>query len=85
MVLDVMFLEVFEFTLSLADWSRCSAAWSQEEALRAGMECVGIELIDYGSYVVRPLSAPAPRGSTRLIIAYSKAYRERAEREAAGR
>jgi hypothetical protein len=74
LVLDVLFLDHLEFSLSTLDYSRCSTAWSREEVLRKALEGIGLELIDYGSFIVQP------RGAWRRIEVYSKAYRERAER-----
>jgi hypothetical protein len=74
LVLDVLFLDHVEFSLSTLDYSQCAIAWSQEEVLRKALEHVGMELIDYGSFIVQP------RGAQRRIEVYSKAYRERAER-----
>jgi hypothetical protein len=89
MVMDVMFLEVLEFTLPIATYAPCRVASSMEEILRQAMTAVGIELIDYGSFTATTVM-PAPVNgvvdgakATVEISAYSKAYRERMERAAA--
>lgn len=80
--MDLVFLEVVEFTLFIPEWLLCRIAPSQEEALRAAMALVGIELLDYGCFTVRELGPPTGRV---LVSAYSKAWREKAERATASR
>lgn len=84
LVLDVLFLEVITFKVRTIDTARCRVAFSQEEVLRALMETVGIELIDYGSFTVQPVMLERPRHleAWDLVSVYSKAYRERVERDA---
>ena len=76
--MDTLFLEEMGFSIAQAEWNRCRVNPSFEEALRAAMVLVGIELIDYGSFIA------IPGGSRTQVRVFSKAYRERAER-AAGR
>jgi hypothetical protein len=88
LVMDVLFLEHLEFRLPHGTVMRSRAAASQEEVLRSLMAAVGIELIDYGSFTVQPCMPPAGRDrleSWDLVTAFSKAYRERAERDARAR
>jgi hypothetical protein len=88
LVMDVLFLEEIAFELPAIEVARCSVALSQEEVLRSLLELVGIELIDYGSFTVQPVIPPWHRRleSWYLVSAYSKAFRERVERDAmAGR
>jgi len=85
MVMDVIFCEVIEFTLQVGTWNKCSVAFSREESLREAMEQVGLELIDYGSFTVQPMSYTKTNSLECLVSAYSKAYRERAERATASR
>lgn len=82
--MDVLFVENVQFKLPVTDVMRCRVARSQEEVLRGMLELVGIELIDYGSFTVQPLMLERPRHleSWDLINCYSKAYRERVERDA---
>jgi hypothetical protein len=84
--MDVLFIEYLEFTLQVGDWNKCSIALSREESLREALEGIGIELIDYGSFTVQPMSY-TETGSLKCVVrAYSKAFRERVERDAmAGR
>lgn len=84
--MDVLFCEAITFKVAPIDIARCRIAVSQEEVLRALMEVVGIELIDYGSFTVKPVVLPSPRHLEPwdLVSVYSKAYRERIEREAMG-
>ena len=81
LVLDTLFCEVVTFVVPSADFRVCACALSQEEVLRSAMAYVGLELIDYGSWFARP----DPRGALMQVLAYSKAYRERAERATAAR
>lgn len=86
--MDTLFLETCEFKVARARAACCLVAPSREEVLRQLMAEAGLELIDYGSFVVR--TAAAPRGRDALeawdqVSAYSTAYRERAERAAARR
>lgn len=86
--MDTLFLETCEFRLPFVVVQRCRIQPSQEEVLRELMAAVGVELIDYGSFTVRPSMPPRDRDlneSWDLVSAYSKAYRERAERAAARR
>lgn len=86
--MDVLFCEVITFKVAPIDVARCRIAFSQEEVLRALMLEVGIELIDYGSFTVKPMVRGAPHHleAWDLVSVYSKAYRERVERDAmAGR
>jgi hypothetical protein len=88
MVMDTLFLEVLTFKVTPLDVARARVAFSQEEVLRALMAGVGLELIDYGSFTVQPMRLSSPRHleSWDLVSCYSKAYRERLERDAmAGR
>ena len=86
--MDVLFCEVITFKVPGLEIARRRVAPSQEEVLRGLLELVGIELIDYGSFTVQPIryvdrSTPEPEY---LVSCYSKAYRERVERDAmAGR
>jgi hypothetical protein len=83
MVMDTLFLEEITFELQVGTWNQCSVAWSQEEVLRQAMQHVGIELIDYGSFTVKPARYSETGSLKCLVSAYSKAYRERMERAAA--
>lgn len=87
--MDVLFCEVIYFQIRTIDVARCRIALSQEEVLRGLMELVGVELIDYGSFTVQPILTPHGRRILEpweLVSVYSKAYRERVERDAmAGR
>jgi hypothetical protein len=86
--MDVIFCEVIEFTVRGATYFECRNAPSQEEVLRELMETMGIELIDYGSFKVMPIGTPNINavGNGYLVSVYSKAFRERVERDAmAGR
>lgn len=80
LVIDTLFLETLEFRMATGAWNQCSVAPSREESLREAMETVGLELIDYGSFTAVPI--PYPHLGVR-VSAYSRAYRERAERAAA--
>jgi hypothetical protein len=80
--MDVLFCEVIEFTLQVGTWNKCSVALSREESLREAMEQVGLELIDYGAFTVKPLSYTQTNSLQCLVSIYSKAYRARLEREA---
>ena len=86
--MDVLFAEALEFCLPHGTIMRCRVAPSQEEVLRQMMAEVGIELIDYGSFTVRPIegfAGPGPLAKDAmidLVLVYSRAYRERREREA---
>jgi len=80
LVLDVIFLEALDFQLDKTEWKRCQVERSQEEVLRAALVLVGLELIDYGSFVAKPYGLLSV-----TIDVYSKAYRERAERATASR
>lgn len=85
--MDVLFCETVSFTVGALAFYRCRTAQSQEEVLRALMAEVGVELIDYGSFTVQPCKPPIPIDQVLryFVAAYSKAYRERVEREAARR
>jgi hypothetical protein len=88
LVLDTLFLETLQFQIPHVIATRCRIAPSREDELRQLMELVGIELIDYGSFTVQPCMPPARRDrleSWDAVNAYSRAYRERAERAAAPR
>lgn len=88
LVMDVLFCEAITFKVRSIDLARCRIQFSQEEVLRALLEVVGIELIDYGSFTVQPVMQAPPRHleAWALVSVYSKAYRERVERDAmAGR
>jgi hypothetical protein len=85
LVQDTIFCEILEFEVEGLAFRHCAIAVSQEEVLRKLMATVGIELIDYGSWFATPWkyrqlpdAVPAMR-----VLAYSKAYRERAERATA--
>lgn len=79
-VLDVLFIETLHFSLPPVEFAACNSAFSREEVLRKAMECIGIELIDYGSW-----TQVLTQGGRVKISACSKAYRERAERATASR
>lgn len=86
--MDVLFCEEILFRVPASVYYQRRIAPSQEEVLRGLMEEVGIELIDYGSFTVLPCSPPIPITTVvqYYVAAYSKAYRERVERDAmAGR
>lgn len=86
--MDVMFVEAVTFRLPALEVAQCRIAFSQEEVLRGLLAQIGIELIDYGSFTVQPVMLPTPRHleSWNLVSVYSRAYRERVERDAmAGR
>lgn len=89
LVMDVLFLETLSFRLRHVTVAHCQIAPSREEILRRLLAEVGIELIDYGSFAVQPL--PVVRTPDQapiavdMINAFSKAYRERAERATASR
>jgi hypothetical protein len=88
LVMDVLFLEEMLFRVQASTYYRHRNAWSREEVLRALMKEVGIEMIDYGSFTVQPVEPPIPITSVvqYYVAVYSKAYRERVERDAmAGR
>jgi hypothetical protein len=88
LVMDTIFLEVLTFKVTPLQVARARVAFSQEDVLRALMVDVGLELIDYGSFTIQPMMLPAPRHLEPwdLVSCYSKAYRERIERDAlAGR
>jgi hypothetical protein len=80
LVMDTLFLDHLEFELTYRQHAYCGTAPSREEVLRRAMAEVGIELIDYGSFTQHINSAAAIG-----INVYSKAYRERMERDTAGR
>lgn len=80
--MDILFLEVVEFTLLIPEWYLCRIAPSQEEVLRQALALVGIELLDYGCFTVKPV---AGHSALVLVSAYSKAWRERTERASAAR
>lgn len=82
--MDLMFCEVIEFRLVHTVVMRCRIAPSQEEVLRQMMAEAGLELVDYGSFTIQPIiQARAQTRETQadLVSAYSRAYRERRERE----
>jgi len=86
--MDVLFCEEILFKVKPVEVARCRIALSQEEVLRKLMEHVGIELIDYGAFTIQHLMLPAPRHLEQWnrVSVFSKAYRERVERDAmAGR
>ncbi len=89
--MDVLFLEHLEFKLPVNTFAVCQVAPSKEEMLRRAMVEVGLELIDYGSFIARDVPVPqvlqyAPETIFQVKVeAFSKAYRERAERAAAHR
>lgn len=89
--MDTLFLELLAFRVQAADYALCAIAPSREEVLRQAMELVGLELIDYDSFVARsipvnPLQAYDPERVFYIRIeAYSTAYRNRVERAAARR
>jgi hypothetical protein len=89
MVMDTLFLEVLQFQVRRHEFAHCAIAPSREEVLRLAMALVGIELIDYGSFVTQPIlgrqTGPDTAEAWTRIIAFSKAYRERAERATASR
>lgn len=74
--MDLLFLEHLEFRLPLVLFAHCRIASSQEEVLRNALASAGLELIDYGSWTDRILA----KSGYVLVSAYSRAYRERAER-----
>lgn len=79
LVMDVLFCEIVQFIVPMTEFRRCCIQVSQEEVLREALVTVGLELIDYGSWTGRPDSQCARVH----VTAYSKAYRERAERATA--
>lgn len=83
--MDVLFSEALQFNLPHEIVMRCRVAPSQEEVLRQLMQAVGIELIDYDSFTVQPIMPPKPLAleAWDRVSVYSKAYRERRERETA--
>jgi hypothetical protein len=85
--MDLIFVEVVNFRLPQGEFRRCCIEVSQEEVLRQAMVCVGLELIDYGSFIAQPLLSTEPMVKEAWIgvTAYSRAYRERAERATASR
>ena len=84
--MDTLFLETIEFKVDHLVAVQCGTAVSREEVLRGLMEHVGLELIDYGSFTVRPCMTPRPWPPTfDQVDAYSVAYRARAERAAGHR
>lgn len=85
--MDVLFLEALEFKVQASVYYQHRNAWSREEVLRALMKETGIELIDYGSYTVQPCTPPIPITSVvqYYVCAFSKAFRERTERDAMAR
>jgi hypothetical protein len=87
LVMDTLFVEIVTFRMPQGEFRRCSCALSQEEVLRQAMEYVGLELIDYDSYIAQPLLTKEPRVKEAFmgVTAYSRAYRERAERATAAR
>jgi len=78
--MDLLFLEELRFKLSALDWAQAKACSSMGEALERALAYIGIELIDYGSFTAQPQP-----NDVVCISAYSKAYRERVERQAAWR
>jgi len=91
LVMDTLFCDEVNFALSIAEYAPCRVAPSMEDILRASMAAVGLELIDYGSFTATTFM-PAERGGvidgsqvTVQFNVYSRAYRQRAEREAAPR
>lgn len=77
--MDMLLLEELVFTLQAALWNQCSVAPSREEALRHALAQAGLELIDYDSYITLPCNTRERLGVR--IMAFSKAFRERAERD----
>lgn len=86
LVMDVLFLETFEFSLPITSYAPCRIAPSREEILRQAMAVVGIELIDYGAFTattVMPLAVNGVVAGELAVVeinVYSHAYRERLER-----
>ncbi len=77
--MDALFLETLEFNLLGLLFAQCCVAPSREEVLRNAMAEVGLELIDYGDWThVYTLDNPP----TMRVRVFSKAWRERAERQA---
>lgn len=92
LVMDVLFLESLEFTLPILTYAPCRVAPSMEEILRSAMVRAGIELIDYGSFTATTVMPAATNGgiidgnlATVEFAVFSKAYRERTERNAMAR
>lgn len=83
MVMDLCFLEVLEFTLLPIEMALVRCARSQEGVLRGAMATVGLELLDYGSFTAVALNLPDV--TAYRVTAYSKAWREKAERATASR
>lgn len=97
--MDVLFLEEVEFKVEHTVFLRARVAPSREEVLRFLMANVGIELVDYHSFTVQPCMPPGwnPKAggwdrqpvdlseTWDVVKAYSRAFRERTERDAAHR
>lgn len=77
--MDVIFLERLDFNVDGEAYALAMTSASREEVLRAAMHCVGIELIDYDSFIAHAATVPGRRARMQ-VSAFSKAYRARAER-----
>jgi hypothetical protein len=76
LVLDLLFIETIDFTLTIPEGNRCQATGrTMEDSFRYALELKGIELMDYGSVqFVRTPTGYSVQGR-------SKAWRERTERQ----
>lgn len=85
--MDLLFCEILQWEVPLDVYGICRIAPSREEELRQLMAAAGIELVDYDAFVVKPvIDRPPQFDKLRVeITAFSRAFRERAERESARR